>query len=69
MSSTNTDTEHVTERLLTPEEAAEYLNVSLTWLQQKREAGNGPRYIRIGHRTVRYRKCWLSAWVRARSLH
>jgi len=61
--------DYIEEKLLTPAEAADYLNVSLTWLQEKRAAGNGPPAIKIGHRTVRYRRCELEAWLERRRLH
>jgi excisionase family DNA binding protein len=41
-------------RFLDTMEAAEYLGVSKSWLEQRRCKGTGPRYLKIGA-LVRYR--------------
>jgi len=51
------------DRLLPPREAAEYLGVGLIALRDWRYRRIGPPYIRLGHRTVRYRKSDLDAWL------
>ena len=53
--------------------AAEYLNVSDSWLRQTRMLENGtangttatrgPKFIRIGARSIRYRISDLDAWI------
>lgn len=42
-----------TRRTLTSDEAARYLGMSPSWLNQQRSRGKGPRCTRMG-RTVRY---------------
>jgi len=40
---------------LTPTEAAEFRNVSTRKQEKERQEGTGPKYIKVGYRTVRYR--------------
>lgn len=42
--------------LLTQNEAANFLKVSHRTLENYRLTGDGPKYVRIGKRLVRYRK-------------
>lgn len=42
------------EELLTPTETAEFLKVSADTLRRWRYERNGPRYVRVGRRMVRY---------------
>ena len=51
--------------LLTPKEAAEYLKVSEKTLEGWRCAEVGPKFYRMGRRTVRYFKSDIEAWLRA----
>ena len=53
------------ERLLTPEEAAQFLRVSLSWLAKARMSGEGPAFIRVG-RSIRYSETALLQWVKSR---
>ena len=48
--------------LLTEEEAAEFLGYSKRALQNWRHRGDGPPFIRISERAVRYRRRDLIAW-------
>lgn len=41
--------------LLTPEDVAAQLGVSRKALERWRCTGDGPRFVRLGHKTVRYR--------------
>ncbi len=51
--------------LRTPE-AAKYLGVSVSWLEQLRCFGKGPKYFKpSGGKAVFYRKDDLAAWVEA----
>jgi len=50
-------------QLLTPEEAASYLQVSERTLRTWRAEGKSPPYSRIGHRTIRYSLSALEAWI------
>src|SRR5262249_35986780 len=58
-----TDTDF--ERLLTPNEAAQFLRLSLSWLAKSRMRGDGPSYVKLG-RSVRYREGDLVQWLKSR---
>jgi predicted DNA-binding transcriptional regulator AlpA len=49
-------------RLLSPSEAAEWLGVSKSWLAKLRLYGGGPRYVKFGRTSVRYRMADLFEW-------
>jgi predicted DNA-binding transcriptional regulator AlpA len=51
--------------LLTPEEAAKLLRLSLSWLAKARMRGDGPPYILIG-RSIRYREDAIIQWMKGR---
>ena len=53
------------ERLLIPNEAADRLRVSLSWLAKARMNGDGPLFVRVG-RSIRYPEAALLQWIRAR---
>ena len=53
------------ERLLIPNEAADRLRVSLSWLAKARMRGDGPAFVRVG-RSIRYPEAALLQWIRAR---
>jgi hypothetical protein len=42
------------QNLLTEQQAADYLEVSPRYLQYKRSAGGGPKFVKLSHRCVRY---------------
>ena len=48
--------------LINEKEAAEFLNFSISTLQNWRCVGKGPEFIKISQRTVRYRRRELNAW-------
>lgn len=51
-------------------EAADYLNVSRRFLQERRRDGRGPRYTMLGtQRTLRYLKADLDAFLEANARH
>ena len=54
------------DRLLTPEETAEFLRCSVSSLNKRRVYGGGPRFVRVGAR-VRYRFRDLIAYVDAQT--
>ena len=58
MPSFDTDTE-----FLTTQQAAEFLSLKSTTLNQWRWSGKGPKYVRIGERTIRYRNQDLHHWL------
>lgn len=53
--------------LLTPEEAARFLNIKARTLEKWRQKGTGPAYHRLGARCVRYAKSALQAWLQGLS--
>ena len=52
--------------LLTPKEAAGRLKVSTSWLAKSRMRGDGPSYVLIGGRAVRYSESALLQWLNSR---
>lgn len=50
-------------KLLTPEEAAEYLRVTVANLNMWRSRGIGPRYIKLTPRNIRYTQADLLDYV------
>jgi len=52
--------------LLTTAEAAKELNVSQRTLETLRYRGDGPRFVRVGRRTVRYPADELDRYVQTR---
>jgi hypothetical protein len=55
------------EPLLSTEEAAQFLNVSPSWLAKARMRGDGPEYILIGGRIVRYTRTSLLRFTAERT--
>ena len=53
------------EPLLLPEQAAQILNLSESWLAKGRAAGYGPEFIKIG-RAVRYSESGLRKFIKER---
>ena len=51
--------------LMTPNEAAAVLKVSLSWLAKARMRGDGPAYIRVG-RSIRYGEAALIQWMKSK---
>ena len=49
--------------LLKENDAAEFLEVSARSLQGWRFKGGGPKFIKISHRSIRYRKKELIEWI------
>ena len=54
--------------LLTPKQAARYLNLSVSWLAKRRLAGDGPPYIKLGG-AVRYVEASLQQWMKGQQRH
>ena len=50
--------------LLTPQEAAKLLKVSLSWLAKARMRGDGPPYMNVG-RSIRYTETGLLHWIKS----
>jgi len=55
--------------LLTPEEAAKIMGRAVTTLQSMRSNGGGPKFIKVGHRTVRYKREDIMAWLEQRTFN
>jgi hypothetical protein len=51
--------------LMTPNDAANVLKVSLSWLAKARMRGDGPPYIRVG-RSIRYSEAALIQWMKSK---
>ncbi len=56
-----------TDNLLTEDEAASFLNLSVRTLQAWRVKGGGPLFVRLG-RAVRYRSPDICRWLDANTL-
>ncbi len=54
-------------RLLTPREAAAMLRLAESTLAKQRQRGNGPPYILISARRIRYELGALQRWLAARA--
>lgn len=54
------------DRLLTPAEVAERLQVAPHVVKQMRNRGDGPPFLRLGHKTVRYQASAVDAWLASR---
>ena len=52
--------------LLTPKETARRLKVSVSWLAKARMRGDGPPYVKLTGRTVRYTDAALIQWMKGR---
>lgn len=50
------------ERLLTPNETADFLPVSESWLAKARMRGDGPPFLKVG-RSIRYSQAALVQWL------
>lgn len=48
---------------LTSKEAAHYTNLSESYLAKLRMYENGPRFLRIGARSIRYLRADLDCWM------
>ena len=55
----------MTSELLTPEQAGQLLSMSSHYMAQMRYLGNGPVYIKISAKTIRYRRADLESWIDA----
>jgi predicted DNA-binding transcriptional regulator AlpA len=52
--------------LLTPKEVARLLKVSLSWLAKARMRGDGPPFIKISPRSIRYADAAIAQWTKGR---
>lgn len=58
----------MTNRMLTPTEVCELLSVTPETLRMWRKRRQGPSYVKLGHRTVRYWKHDVEAWVATKGI-
>ena len=52
--------------LLTPKDAAKMLKISVSWLAKARGRGDGPIFIKVGPRAIRYAEAALQQWMKSR---
>ena len=55
------------DRLYTTKQLAALLAVSEAWVEITRHKGEGPRWVKLGPRCIRYRRTDLLAWLTERS--
>ena len=53
--------------LLTTRDVAEWLGVSIQFLEIGRHRGYGPKFVRIGPARIRYRRADVLAWLEQRT--
>ena len=56
----------MTDACLRTPEASKYLSIAESTLEKMRVTGTGPQFVRVGTRTVAYRKADLDAFLDAR---
>ena len=52
--------------LLTPKETARRLKISVSWLAKARMRGDGPPFIKVSERAVRYTDAAIMQWMKSR---
>lgn len=52
--------------IMTEKQAANFLSLTPRTLQAWRYRGDGPQFIRISRRCIRYRRCDLDQWLEQR---
>ncbi len=57
-----------TSHLMKTDEAGRYLGVSASLLNKLRLTGDGPVFVRLAGRAIRYRRADLDAWVDASTM-
>lgn len=60
--------EKVSTSLIKPTAVAEYLDTTPANLAQWRYKGTGPKFVKLGHRAIRYRWEDVNAWIEANTL-
>lgn len=55
------------DKLLTTTEVAEWLGVSLAWLEIGRHKGYGPPFVTVAPRLIRYLRSSVLAWLHERT--
>ena len=49
--------------LIDEKTAADFMDLTPRWLQAKRQHGDGPRFIHISQRCIRYTRYWLKTYA------
>jgi predicted DNA-binding transcriptional regulator AlpA len=55
------------DELLTTEQVAQWLGVSVQFLEIQRGRNTGPRFVRISPRLIKYRRVDIRAWLKKRA--
>jgi excisionase family DNA binding protein len=55
-----------TDPLLTNEQLAEMLGISMQKIYALRSSGEGPKALKLGHKLVRYRLSDVEAWLKSK---
>jgi predicted DNA-binding transcriptional regulator AlpA len=55
------------DELIDSRELAAWLGMSLTWVEAARMNGDGPRFIKTGARSIRYRRSDVLQWLEERT--
>lgn len=55
------------DELLSTRQLAAWLDISELWLEIARHRGQGPKFLRYGPNTVRYRRADVVAWLKSRT--
>ena len=53
----------ITDTLYTPADVSKLINVPIGTLAYWRHAGQGPRFLKLGGRVIRYRKTDVAEWL------
>ena len=56
------------DQLALPKAVADYMGTTTGNLAQMRYRGTGPKFIKLGHRAIRYRWSDVEAWIEANTL-
>ena len=62
------DHDDAADELLKEADAAEFLKVSVRTLQGWRCSGDGPKFVRVSGRMIRYRRQDLLDWIASRTV-
>lgn len=63
----NEMTQAASSKLYAPPELAARLGVTVNNLAQMRFRGTGPRYVKVGAKTIRYRESDVEEWLESRT--